>query len=398
MTTINGTLVNGTIVPNTSYSDSLGMDYNGTSFCAVRPLDLYNPDARVIASPLQKVVQLQSSSFTIPSTVFGIHFNRWYAGASNETTVPSNLTMPIVRSHDGGVRWSQLNPSSGVYNWSNLDSWLSRVEARGAIPIYTVFGSPTWASARPTEIGAYGPGSPGLSAEPASLTYLSDFLTALVARYGTRITHFEVWNETNLSSFFSGTNSNLADIVATVYNATSGVAGRKILSPSVTGWLNTAVDTYFINMMNTTSAITSLPIKSMCDYASVHLYIGGNYTNSLVGIVNRIKTALTTLGISSKPIWDTESNLISPDLVSYTDKEGAKRLRRHIATIAALGIPVSCQYTYDHVTMGWNTRPTIFTARETLVSELSGKTFNEAFLTYTGEVVFKSGTETVIVS
>jgi len=397
MTTISGTTVSGTIVPTIIYSDSLGIDYNGTSFCSIRPTDLYNPDSRVSSSPLNLVTQTQSSPFTIPLTTFGVHFNRWYAGSPNETVVPSSLTMPVVRSHDGGLRWSQLNPSSGVYSWSALDSWLSRVEARGALPIFTVFGTPTWASSRPTEIGAYGPSYPGLSAEPALMSSLGDFITALVTRYGNRITHFEVWNEPNIPTFYSGTNAKLADMVATVYAATSGVTGRKMLTPSAVGWMSPSLETYFVNMMNTVSSINALAIKDMCDIVAVHLYNNGNYTPTLISMLTRIRSAMSTVGVSAKPLWDTESNVISPDLSTFTDLTGAIKLRRHIATIAALGVQVSCQYTYDHTTMGWATRSTLFNAREQLVSELANKTFDSAFVNYRGEVIFKTSTTTLVI-
>lgn len=400
MTTVSASLVNGVLTPSTYYADAVGADFNGSSYCFIRAADLAAPDARVLASPTGRVQSLQAAPFVFDPRVFSLHFNRLYAGAVLETTVPSGIAMPMVRSHDGGVRWSQLNPSSGTYSWANLDSWLERVEARGATPIYTVFGSPTWASARPAEVGAYGPGSPGLSAEPASMASLGDFLAALVARYGTRIKHFEVWNEVNLSGFFSGTQAKLADIVATVYAATAGVAGRKIISPSITGWVTKAggaAETYFSAMLNTTSTINSMTVKAMSDYLGVHLYVGGNDHRQIPGICTRIRAAATAAGVGAKEIWDTESNLISPDLSGYLDSVSSTMFARRIAVIGACGIPVSCQYTFDHTTMGWKDRTAISQVRESLYQTLAGVTFDSATLLFDGRVIFSRSDQGVIV-
>lgn len=400
MTTVSATQINGVITPESYHTDAVGVDFNGASYCFIRPEDLASPDARVLASPTGRVQALQTSPFVFDTRVFSLHFNRMYAGASPETVPPEEVAMPVVRSHDGGVRWSQLNPSAGTYSWERLDSWLDRVEARGAIPIYTVFGSPTWASARPTEIGAYGPGSPGLSAEPASMAALGDFLAALVARYGSRIKHYEVWNEVNLSSFFSGTQPKLADMVATVYAATSGVPGRKIISPSITGWVTAAggtAETYFLSMLNTTSTVNGMTIKSMSDYLGVHLYVGGNDHRQIPGICGRIRAAASAAGVASKEVWDTESNLISPDIANYIDPVAATLLRRRLAVIGACGIPVSCQYTFDHTTMGWKDRPEIGEARESLFRTLAGVTFDSAVLLFDGRVIFKKGDGVVTV-
>ena len=92
----------------------LGADYNGTSYCFITLEDMTSPDARVLASPTQRIVQMVQTPILIPGDFFGMHFQRIY---NNTTAWPTDLRPARVRGHDAGIRWQEIQPSnSGSYD------------------------------------------------------------------------------------------------------------------------------------------------------------------------------------------------------------------------------------------------------------------------------------------
>lgn len=66
---------------------------------------------------------------------FGLHVASLGAGATPSVSVKS------VRLWDAGVRWDEINPQKGQYNWAPLDRAVSAAEAAGATEILYVLGS-----------------------------------------------------------------------------------------------------------------------------------------------------------------------------------------------------------------------------------------------------------------
>src|SRR5277367_5800260 len=58
------------------------------------------------------------------------------------------------------TKWSDLNPSAGVYDWTTLDNWLAAAQQHGATQtILTVAMTPQWASSNPNDPTCqFGPG------------------------------------------------------------------------------------------------------------------------------------------------------------------------------------------------------------------------------------------------
>lgn len=83
----------------------------------------------------------------------------------------------------------------GSYNWAPLDTTVSAIRSAGLTADLIIDQCPPWAAAS----GASGP-----FAQPASASTFAGFAAALVQRYyGKGASYFEIWNEPNISEFWS---------------------------------------------------------------------------------------------------------------------------------------------------------------------------------------------------
>ncbi len=83
------------------------------------------------------------------------------------------------------VRWSDIEPYKGVYNWGFLDQIATTAQQRGVQVLFSVVASPNWAT---------GSSSHGMPSNPNDL---GDFFGAMAARYRGKVQAYEVWNEEN---------------------------------------------------------------------------------------------------------------------------------------------------------------------------------------------------------
>ena len=174
-------LAAGRWAPAQWHPDARGMDFNGSSYCFVRPSDFASPGARELASPSNVLTQIvaPSSPVVVPANFFGIHSFFVSTGA---TTFPPGFFTRWLRAHDANIAWADLQPISkgAAINWTNMDRWVAAAEAMGAAPIYTVMTTPTWASSNPTQISGYNLGG---AAPPTNLADLTDFVAQVATRW-----------------------------------------------------------------------------------------------------------------------------------------------------------------------------------------------------------------------
>jgi len=108
-----------------------------------------------------------------------------------------------LRLWDTGTTWAILNPSDGVYDWTNLDNWLAAAQDHGGnfSFLYTMAMTPQWASSDPGDPScSYGPGQ---CAPPNDLNpdgtgtdqHWKDFVQAIATHAAGRIRYWEMWNE-----------------------------------------------------------------------------------------------------------------------------------------------------------------------------------------------------------
>jgi hypothetical protein len=361
------------------------------TFCL--PADLVDGlDANTLAIPGLPITVLTSSPVITPETFYGMHVQK----RANDNL--AGVTAKIVRSHDmanGKGRWQFIQPTSSTdtttWDLADLDSWVDTHYAAGRELVFVLFGTPTWASARPTEANAYSSVvggvhyNEGIAAEPSDLTVWDTYCTTIATRYKGKIRYYEVWNEVNLSSgataMFTGTNAVLSEMVRRANQAIKAVDPlAKIVSPSIQGWVataNQASETFFTDMMAASDGANGT-MAAWVDIIAVHLYLPApNKVQDLAGVIDRVNAAKTTAGISALETWDTESAPISPDISTLADDQAKSLIARDMITKAAKGIARSIFYQYDHATMGFMGRPQIQQYREQIATVLrSGRILN----------------------
>lgn len=275
----------------------------------------------------------QAHALTVPPERFGLNYIAWPGSAS----ASSQMQNKVCRLHDysGGSpswrnRWSKVEPSKGVFDWAGIDTAVDQIRAAGSDVLFTVFGSPTWASARPAEIGAYGVGSPGIAAEPANMADLSDFCTTLATRFAGQIKYYEIWNEVNAVGFFSGSQAILAEMVRIAATAikTSDPAAV-IVGPSVTYlWAQGNGREYFKTMYGVSDGAGG-SLRDWVDIVSVHLY---SYTFARIAevpvMLKAIRDAMAAAGVSGKPLWNTEHTVLGPDFATLTQQQRRASIQR----------------------------------------------------------------------
>ena len=117
------------------------------------------------------------------------------------------------------VSWSSYEPNgpAPAGEWTNLDAFVKDVVGRGMKLRFQLVGFPDWARdpGDPSSAAAYSlaPSS------PAELTKWSQFVSRVVTNFGSEVTYYEIWNEENLSAFWSqGPNpSEYANLLETSY-------------------------------------------------------------------------------------------------------------------------------------------------------------------------------------
>jgi hypothetical protein len=234
-----------------------------------------------------------------------------------------------------------------------LDQRIAKVESWGGKPLLVLGLTPQWAALTSAGSGEWGPGS---ASPPASMNTWRAYVKAVVARYGSRIGAYEVWNEANLQTFWTGTAQQMADMTTIASQEIGGTA--LVLAPSVTTRLASGRNF-------TKEFVTALGASGVNNFGgfTLHTYPAGNAGPSpddacaarAAGIIEWQKKLVDTVGSNSpyltKQVWDTEVNygLAGPGSASHTDwtdPAGSVLLDCTYVDSRYLGIDVTFWYEY----------------------------------------------------
>lgn len=349
-------------------------DNIGGYFSAPSTYVFYTEDDLYSASiPAALGTSILAAPVAVPSGFFGTH--------RQVGKTAGGLNYAFERNHDAGTgtMWFQIHTAAGVYDWTALDKWVD--ECAGREIVFTIFGTPTWASARPTETSPYG--VLGIAAEPTNMATLADFTTALVTRYLGRINTLEVWNEPKYivgsSSYFSGTPAKLAEIARTIYTAAKAVdPAITIIGVGATGlakdFAPTVGDVWTNDFLAAADGATGTG-KDWIDALSVHAYIHDNFNTlenllHLADTVNEIKSTNSL----AMDVWVTEFGFITPTFNAYEPQEAkANMMARYILYMIAAGYTRLIHYSYGGP-IGWGGAADTDTAINAFTAAIAGKT------------------------
>ncbi len=268
--------------------------------------------AAVVAAGL---VALPSAAHAKPVSPeqFGLHVASLGAGATPAVSVKS------VRLWDAGVRWDEINPKKGQYNWAPLDRAVSAAEAAGASEILYVLGStPSWAASTFSDVDLYGPGT---ASYPKKSKYYLRFTKKVVKRYKGRITSYQIWNEANTRSFYNGGKYDgwikLAKLTKKASKTIRSIDRRADVvaaSSTVIPVASFQTQSFFYRYLR---ELKKRNVKF--DAVSVHLYPVNpkQGPDARVASISAVRRVMKRVGLK-KPLWDTE--------VNYGDRRDPARL------------------------------------------------------------------------
>ena len=298
-------------------------------------------------------IQPEPLSGQISPNFFGMHVNT----LTNPWPTTVGIQFANYRTHDSSdTLWSQLNPSSGVYDWRWLDTALQISEQNGTAVDFDFYYTPSWASS--TGSGSCIMGNNGGCYPPNDLNadgtgtdqHVKDFMTALMEHEGAgKFKYIEIWNEFNNSIEWNGTIAQLVRIAKDVSTiAKSYDPNVKIIGPAETGDWVAAGD---MEGMRWLGEFLAAGGGQYVDIISLHGHIIN--PEDIIARTNSALAEMALYGQSGKPLFDTEGSWpITKGLAA--DLQRGYLFREYLATLST-PTEVFYVYAYDIGAGYWST-------------------------------------------
>ncbi|MFN7998747.1 MAG: carbohydrate binding domain-containing protein [Bryobacteraceae bacterium] len=221
-----------------------------------------------------------------------------------------------LRLWDSGTTWAALEPARGVWNWQPLDTWVAAAEQHGVPDILLTLGqTPPWASSNPDDVNYIGAGAP---APPVNNQDWSDYVSAVAQRYKGRIRYYEIWNEPNDPTYYSGTVAQLAALTALAYDIIKETDPENtVLSPA-------AYEPGYLDQL------LQAGIASNVDVIAHHFYETPPEVTATA--IANVRLVMATNNAGSIPLWDTEA--ASGDETVPEDLAAAYLVRKYLVDLA----------------------------------------------------------------
>lgn len=297
--------------------------------------------AAVTPTPTPTPSRTAAASTAVPANT-PVSTDQFSIGLAPEVTGTPGVAAGYIRLWDMATAWKDVNPSPGVFNWTVLDQRVAQTQASGAKVLYVAGLTPSWAASGGDCDPRWGAAS---CTPPADPTTYSNYITAVMQRYGGAIGAVEVWNEANLRTFWSGSAEQMADLTQRASQAVKAVSpGTVVLAASSTTRLTGPVRTFF-GPYAAALKTRGYPI----DAWSIHSYPAGDAgpAGRSAGITTWKAQLATSTGndpaAMRKGIWDTEINygLAGPGATpgtAFGPEDGAAILARTYVDSVRLGI------------------------------------------------------------
>jgi hypothetical protein len=272
-----------------------------------------------------------------------------------EVTGAVPLKAGMHRLWDMKTAWKDVNPDRDVFDWSVLDMRVAQAEATGAQPMLVLGLTPEWAASDPNA------GDPrwglGTASPPRNIENWKAYVQAVVNRYGSRIAAYEVWNEANLQTFWTGSYDQLAELTKTAYDIIkSKNSNALVLMASTTTRLVSPAAKFTTGYLSALGAV-----GNPFDGYTIHTYPAGDISFDGISAqrISDIKAWQTAVvkavgpdsALLNRLVFDTEVNygLAGPGTrpgTDFSDAQGATLLEQTYRDSAALGIDATFWYLY----------------------------------------------------
>lgn len=283
----------------------------------------------------------QANNVKVTRSLFGMHENT--PGVTSFGTVHEGW----IRLWDAGVQWKDIELHRGDYHWGHLDTLVKAARQHHASITMVVAGTPSFYSSTPwnvpaRRIGAY-----------------KTFVRHLMVRYKGRISSYQVWNESNITTFWTGTQHRMAQLTKAMSDVRNAVDRRAtVVAPPMVTRLPFELDG--IGAYNR-QKLSGTPVWRFYDVVALSLYPLPKYgrrtgvPEDSMRLLAQAKRRLHRAGVPrTKPIWDTEINygLQSGDkggtaAVPISASRQAANVVRTYLLQAAGGVKRVAWYRYD---------------------------------------------------
>jgi hypothetical protein len=216
------------------------------------------------------------------------------------------------------VRWAQVEPAKGEYEWEGLDAIVASCSEAGIGVLFSVTEAPAWARGEKMGVGP-----------PDDPQDLADLIGAMAARYRGKVHAYEIWSGQNLRSAWEGAPLSGEGYVRLLRDAHETVKATDPDAIVVSGALTpTGVDDgeWAIDGLAYLQQMYDAGLKEVCDAVGVHpsgyanppdvYYRRGDFDPARVFDDHRIFFYRNTMedsygimvanGDGDKPVWATE--------------------------------------------------------------------------------------------
>lgn len=239
-----------------------------------------------------------------PRSFFGVHINK----LGKHNTWPA-ADFGLLRLWDTGTTWADLAPTPGSFqpekslrsspDRSRLDYYLKHKAKhcpRCAV-MYTMAVTPDWAASDPSAIF---PGYKGSSTPPLNSESWKNYVATMIARYGSRIQYWEMWNEADIPQHFKGPDERLFSMVESASEIIRAAdKDLKISSPNIT-----------VRGLGLLDSFLKAGGGKHVDFISWHLYASA-YPELDVPTLVAMHDVLHRNDSSHLPVFNTEGRLTS---------------------------------------------------------------------------------------
>lgn len=279
-------------------------------------------------------IELTPAPQIITRHFFGMHIHR----AAEGTAWPS-VPFGSWRLWDAHVTWADIEPGPHTWNWTRLDAYVAMAQAHDVEILLTLGMTPQWASSQPNRQADPPLGYPrGAQSPPARLEDWTEYVRTVALRYKGRIRYYEIWNEPNQSTFFSGNPQQMAELSKAAYGALKAIdSANVVVSPSPN--CDDAGQLW----------LTSFLAGGGATYADViggHFYVMPHGPEAMVEEIEQVQSLLHRFHVH-KPLWNTEAGWGPPSRFASEHEEAAFVVRTLLLNAAA-GVERVYWYAWDN--------------------------------------------------
>jgi hypothetical protein len=299
--------------------------------------------AMAVLVPVLAVPGAEAAPIRVHARYFGMH--------DGSRLAYDHLTFGSLRIWDAGGTWRDIETSPGKYDWRHLDSLVTAARDHGVRVMLVLGMTPSFYADSP-------------SLPPSDLARFTDYVRNVMKRYrdfhGRRgIESYQVWNEGNVGTFWTGSPHRLAELTRIVDRVRNRIdPGATVVAPSfavrlpgqrrwISAYQKQRVRGHHVWRYYDVNALSIYPKASYGDRTGA--------PEDAYRLLRRVRSRMDNAGVPRHvPVWATEVNYgvksseqgaVPADPISPS-RQAANVLRTYLLG-AARGLARVYWYRYD---------------------------------------------------